>query len=547
MIIFGGHTGNYKHFENSTYEYDVVKDAWTKLNIENMSLVPPLAYHRAVYVEELDLMVVHGGKTKPGTTAILSSNVYILNLTTMRWHVLNQRPMAFDNSNDTTILPSSNLTLPKTMAQQSICIGNSIIFFGGETEDSDIPCKQLFVINLETLEIIEYCPYQHESGLLQKKYIDKTYTELEANVVPPLYDSAYIYDKKSSNIFVYGGRLFSLDILFMVAMHVSETDCTESSSFDYWKNHISSHTLTSYLQAYFCDPQTSENTFYDELAHTSYNVHPLIIEKYPKILTSNIDKRLLKLFLKFLHGYNIIFEIESSKELVSLLECSKSVGMGDILTEWSLPYLQRLLLSDSSLDFSSGISTIPQIENLIKDMQNNTISQAYKVKHIHYFIHNFFKERRKLVAANLAGDFRLKIKDRENDIFRVDKTLLLTYDFFKTIIETPLRAETESFDEITLEPLPQSPLNSKILSCILDHVYGIDFEYHPETWPLEELLSLYVYADFYCISHLAQSLNKIIFGLIDSSNAKIILEQIGPLSDDITHQCCFLLSSSAQD
>ncbi|KAG2383551.1 hypothetical protein C9374_004222 [Naegleria lovaniensis] len=323
MIVFGGHMGSYKHFENSTYEYDIVKDIWTKLNIDNSSIVSPLAYHRAVYVEELDWMVVHGGKTKPGRTAILSSNVYILNFATMRWHVLNQEPMAFDNSSNSSVLPSSNLTLPKIMAQQSICVESSIIFFGGETEDSDVPSQQLFVINLETLEIIEYCPYQHEPGLLQRKYVDKSYTEPEATVIPPLYDSCCIYDHTSSNIFAYGGRLYSLEIPFMVAVHVSETNCTENSLFDYWKNNINSQTLTSYLQAYFNDSQVSEHSFYDEVSHTSHNVHHLVLEKYPNILTSNIEKRLLKLLLKFLHGYNIIFEIESGKELVSLLESSK--------------------------------------------------------------------------------------------------------------------------------------------------------------------------------------------------------------------------------
>ncbi len=49
MIVFGGHTGSYKNFENTLFQYDITENTWSKISVENEELAPRLAYHRSVY------------------------------------------------------------------------------------------------------------------------------------------------------------------------------------------------------------------------------------------------------------------------------------------------------------------------------------------------------------------------------------------------------------------------------------------------------------------------------------------------------------------
>jgi hypothetical protein len=179
LVVFGGYggpEGHSKYNEINLLHFDTMM--WTQPTIHG-PIPPPMYAHRSVAVGG-DKMIVFGGDTGAGSR-ILSNEVWIFDLSTMRWtlidissslssssqqqssslHHLASSTISTTNSsstqaNDELIIPPPP---PRSHFGATVC-QNQLVIFGGSGRGESEKLNDLFALDLSSLEPLHTIPFQ---------------------------------------------------------------------------------------------------------------------------------------------------------------------------------------------------------------------------------------------------------------------------------------------------------------------------------------------------------------------------------------------------
>ncbi|KAG2393756.1 hypothetical protein C9374_007287 [Naegleria lovaniensis] len=143
MYVLGGNAGRNGTFEKELLVFDFETYTIEPVNVKG-DLFSHRAYHSATYLEKYDIMVVCGGKLRPGQGAPLSSQCFIYHFATSTWELLDPTIFRMPTLSGHQVLKISNSVIA--------VVGGSHVAYGKASDMS----KFIYLYDVESREFCSF-------------------------------------------------------------------------------------------------------------------------------------------------------------------------------------------------------------------------------------------------------------------------------------------------------------------------------------------------------------------------------------------------------